>query len=980
MELDRLAAALGPAEVVQPASTDVRRLAFDARAVVPGTLFFCVPGSRADGHDFAADAVARGAVALVVERPLDLAVPQLVVADARRAMAVAADAFFGDPTRELEVAGVTGTNGKTTTAYLLYAILEAAGRRPGLLGTIERRVGGERRAARSTRPRRSTCSARSARCSTPATAAARIEATSHGSELAPARRRPLRRARLHEPDAGPPRLPRDDGALLRREAAPVRQADRPPAAVNVGDAYGRRLAAELRAAPLLTFALADDAEIRPEGLELGPEGARSAPAGSSCARLRGRFNVENALGAVAAARLLGIDDDAIAAGLEAVRGVPGRFERGRRGPAVRRARRLRAHARTRSRTCCAPRASSRAAACSSSSAPAATATAPSARRWGGSPSELADLAIVTSDNPRSEEPQRDRRRDRRRRRRRASRSSSTGAARSSSRSSRRAPGDVVVIAGKGHEQGQEFAGREAAVRRPRGRARGAARAGGCARDPAHDRRGARPRALGRARPSRPAATRRSPASRSTRAASRPGDLFVAIGGGARLPRGRARARRRRGARAGRRVRGARGARRAPSARRSGARVVGDHRLDRQDVDEGHPRTRSARPCARTVAAEASTTTSSACPLTLLPARARTPRSCVAEMGMRGLGQIAALARSRGRDDRRDHERRARAPRAVGTVERGRAGEGRADRGASRRAASRSCPRRRPSSSRTCGRDDIEVRRFGPAATCSRVRRRGAPRRPRTRRRARELELHASRARHHAAERARGARSRTTRSALPLDRAHEGAARSRSRAGAARSWRSRRRRLLINDAYNANPMSMRAALDAPRRPCRRAAPRRRARRHGRARPGRARATTARSGRHARRLGVDVLLAVGPLAARYGDGRRDRRPSGASAGVDEAIVALGELAAAGRRACSSRRRARSGSRASRKRSRGRGFVHGPRHRRRDRRDAALDPARPELHRLPAPQGARPVHPRGGAAGAHRQAGHADDGRRC
>src|SRR5438067_10111233 len=152
MELERVIVALAPRTVIARAPTEVRDLAYAARTVEPGALFFCVPGARADGHDFAADAVARGAVALVVERPLELPVPQLVVDDARAAMAVAADAFFGEPTRELEVAGVTGTNGKTTTAFLLYAILAAAGRRPGLPGTIESRVGGARRAAVCTKP------------------------------------------------------------------------------------------------------------------------------------------------------------------------------------------------------------------------------------------------------------------------------------------------------------------------------------------------------------------------------------------------------------------------------------------------------------------------------------------------------------------------------------------------------------------------------------------------------------------------------------------------------------------------------------------------------------------------------------------------------------------------------------------------------------------------------------------------------------
>src|SRR5262249_44524736 len=145
MDLERFIAALGPVEVVRPAPADVLELAYDTRQVRPGALFFCVRGSHADGHAFAPTAAAAGAVALVVEEPLEVELPQLVVPDARAAMPRAAALFFDDPTRELEVAGVTGTNGKTTTAFLLHAILDAAGRRPGLLTNIERRVGGELR-------------------------------------------------------------------------------------------------------------------------------------------------------------------------------------------------------------------------------------------------------------------------------------------------------------------------------------------------------------------------------------------------------------------------------------------------------------------------------------------------------------------------------------------------------------------------------------------------------------------------------------------------------------------------------------------------------------------------------------------------------------------------------------------------------------------------------------------------------------------
>src|SRR5919204_788004 len=152
MNLERVIEALAPTDVLQRAPVEISDLAYDTRAVQAGALFFCVPGERHDGHAFARDAVERGAVALVVERPLELDVLQVVVADARRAMAAAAVVFFGDPTRQLDVAGVTGTNGKTTTTFLLHSILEAAGRRPGLLGTIESRIGGEQRPAIRTTP------------------------------------------------------------------------------------------------------------------------------------------------------------------------------------------------------------------------------------------------------------------------------------------------------------------------------------------------------------------------------------------------------------------------------------------------------------------------------------------------------------------------------------------------------------------------------------------------------------------------------------------------------------------------------------------------------------------------------------------------------------------------------------------------------------------------------------------------------------
>ena len=443
MDLERLAAALGVTEVVGRAPVEIRDLAYDARTVTPGAVFFCVPGRQADGHDFAADAVERGAVALVVERPLEVDAPQVVVPDARAAMAVAADEFFERPTEELEVVGVTGTSGKTTTTFLLFAMLAAAGRRPGLLGTVEARVGGERRGVQRTTPEAIDLQRLFREMLDVGDRSCAMEASSHASELHRLDR--VRFAALVFTNLS------QDHLDFHRDMESYFQAKRrlfleggPPAAVNVADPYGRRLAQELPDA--LTFGFADDAEIGPQAL-----------AGIDV-KLRGRFNMENALGALAAGRLLGIADDAIARGIESVRGVPGRFEAIDEGQpftvivdyahkpgalenVLRAARDLVADGRV-----------------------IVVVGAGGDRDRGKRPlmgrlaSELADLTIVTSDNPRSEDPQTiideivagvvgdvDVEPDR--------------AAAISRAIERAREGDVVLIAGKGAEQGQQLADR-----------------------------------------------------------------------------------------------------------------------------------------------------------------------------------------------------------------------------------------------------------------------------------------------------------------------------------------------------------------------------------------------------------------------------------------------------------------------------------------------------------------------------------------
>src|SRR5215217_5622850 len=131
---------------------EVSGLAYSSASVTPGTLFFCVPGFRVDGHDFAPDAVDKGAAALVVQRPLGLGVPEVVVDDVRAAMGPVAARFHGDPTAELDVVGVTGTNGKTTTAFLIRSLLEAAGLPTGLLGTVTSVIAGVEEPVERTTP------------------------------------------------------------------------------------------------------------------------------------------------------------------------------------------------------------------------------------------------------------------------------------------------------------------------------------------------------------------------------------------------------------------------------------------------------------------------------------------------------------------------------------------------------------------------------------------------------------------------------------------------------------------------------------------------------------------------------------------------------------------------------------------------------------------------------------------------------------
>ncbi|HEX5899292.1 MAG TPA: UDP-N-acetylmuramoyl-L-alanyl-D-glutamate--2,6-diaminopimelate ligase [Solirubrobacteraceae bacterium] len=433
---------------------DVTALAYDNRLVTPGTLFFCVPGFTRDGHDFADDAIARGAVALVVQRPLRRGVPEILVDDVRAAMAPAAAALAGDPTAHLITVGITGTNGKTTTAFLVRALLEAGGRSTGLLGTVTAIVGGEQHAVARTTPEAIDLQRTFADMLAAGDEAVVMEVSSHALAL-------HRADAIHWSAAVFTNLTQDhldfhadmeDYFLAKRrlfEAGPEL------AVIDVDDPYGARLAGELPGAIRIGLD-APDAQVHARILAADAGGSRFAVEGLELQiALPGRFNVRNALAAVVVARELGVDDATIAAALPRAGRVPGRFEPVEEGQsfavvvdyshtpdslenALRAAREI---------------AEGRVIAVFGAGGDRDRAKRP---LMGAAAAAGADVAIITSDNPRNEDPEA------------IIAAVAEGAPEAERVVDRRAaieravalarPGDVIVVAGKGHEQGQEFEG------------------------------------------------------------------------------------------------------------------------------------------------------------------------------------------------------------------------------------------------------------------------------------------------------------------------------------------------------------------------------------------------------------------------------------------------------------------------------------------------------------------------------------------
>lgn len=338
MQLHDLLDATEVLEIIDDAPVRVLDVIHDSRAASPGSLFCCIRGGRTDGHDHARAAVAAGAVALLAERrvtDLDRPVPQVIVGSVRAAVGPVAARAAGDPSRQVPVFGVTGTNGKTTTVTMLAAILAAAGRRPAVVGTLGVHFGSDVVATGFTTPEAPELQRTLADLVARGADAVTMEVSSHA--LAHRRVDGTHLAGAGFTNLSPEHLD-EHGSMDAYLAAKTRLftggfTDR--ATVCIDDAAGRDVAAAARAAGLTVRTVAldsADADVTAHDVVVAATGTTAVVDGLDgsldvSVPLAGRFNLANALVAVGMAAQWGVSPDALVHGLAGVAVVPGRFER-----------------------------------------------------------------------------------------------------------------------------------------------------------------------------------------------------------------------------------------------------------------------------------------------------------------------------------------------------------------------------------------------------------------------------------------------------------------------------------------------------------------------------------------------------------------------------------------------------------------------------------------------------------------------------
>ncbi|HKP87011.1 MAG TPA: UDP-N-acetylmuramoyl-L-alanyl-D-glutamate--2,6-diaminopimelate ligase [Blastocatellia bacterium] len=318
---------------------DARDVTHDSRACAPGSVFVAIRGEKADAHQFIPQAVERGAVAVISEQGFndtlaaDSSIAWIQVADARAALALAAAATHGHPSRKLKLVGVTGTNGKTTTAHLIDSIIRASESTSAMFGTIHHRIGNEAATARHTTPEAPDIQRMLAQAVEAGCRSAVMEVSSHAIEL-------HRADALKFAVAVFTNLTRDhldyhktmdayfaakeklfDGSLGSEPSASV---------INIDDEYGRRLLKTARGR-VITYGFSKGADVRTDDFKLGAGGLAyraSTPAGDAeiDSPLVGRFHVSNTLASIAAGLALGADLETVARGIRECRTVAGRFE------------------------------------------------------------------------------------------------------------------------------------------------------------------------------------------------------------------------------------------------------------------------------------------------------------------------------------------------------------------------------------------------------------------------------------------------------------------------------------------------------------------------------------------------------------------------------------------------------------------------------------------------------------------------------
>lgn len=338
MELRQLTKGLSVLKVDGALESEVTGIAYDSRRVTPGMVFVAIPGQKTDGHEFIEKAIERGATAVVCEQngfPTQRAT-KIKVADAREALARLAISYYGDPGGKLKVIGVTGTNGKTTVSFLVKAILEAAGIRTGLMGTVQYEIGDRVIPAQRTTPESLEVQQMMAQMVRAGCSACVMEVSSHALEQ--------KRVWGIEFDAAVfTNLTQDHldfhGTMEKYFAAKKklfivegRPSKKRAAVINIDDDFGARLSGQTNVEVELTYGLQKAARLRAAKIQLSAEGSKftmETPERSFTCRLPliGRHNVYNALAAAGTGLALGVEATPIQAALNAITPVPGRLER-----------------------------------------------------------------------------------------------------------------------------------------------------------------------------------------------------------------------------------------------------------------------------------------------------------------------------------------------------------------------------------------------------------------------------------------------------------------------------------------------------------------------------------------------------------------------------------------------------------------------------------------------------------------------------